>query len=70
MEAVYNKIIETFASDEAIAVFTEANLPQPRTIDIYRGQPDDPDSFEIFPGRGVRATSPSSTNRWSGPPRT
>lgn len=46
MELVYQKIVETFNAHPQ--VFTDRNLPIPRTIDIDMGQPDDPESFEIF----------------------
>lgn len=46
MEIVYNKIVEVFNAHPE--VFTDRELPVPRTIDIDMGQADDPEGFEIF----------------------
>jgi hypothetical protein len=46
MEAVYKKIVDTF--NDHPEVFTDRKLPVMRQIDIYLGQPDDPENFEVF----------------------
>lgn len=46
MEILYKKIVETFNNNPQ--VFTERELPALRLIDINYGQPDNPESFELF----------------------
>lgn len=46
METVYKKIVETFTAHPE--VFSDRNLPAIRQIDVYQGQPDDPENFEVF----------------------
>jgi hypothetical protein len=43
---VYKRIVEVFNENEV--VFTDRQLPPVRTIDINMGQPEDPESFEMF----------------------
>ncbi|MBI9063267.1 MAG: hypothetical protein JEZ14_14900 [Marinilabiliaceae bacterium] len=46
MDQIYQKIIETFNANSQ--VFVERNLPPVRQVDIYMGQPDAPEIFELF----------------------
>lgn len=46
METVYKKIIETFEAHPE--VFSDRELPNVRMIDIYQGQPENPEEFEVF----------------------
>lgn len=46
METLYKAIVDTFNNNPQ--VFADRNLPAPRTIDIYMGQPDDPEGWEVF----------------------
>jgi hypothetical protein len=46
METLYQAITGFFTDHPE--VFTERELPVIRMIDIYMGQPDDPEAFEVF----------------------
>lgn len=46
MDKLYEKIAEVFNNNAS--VFTNAGLPAVRQVDIYMGQPDSPEDFEIF----------------------
>ena len=46
METLYQKIADTFNNNSQ--VFTDRSLPVPRVVDIYMGQPDDPENWEVF----------------------
>jgi len=46
METIYLAILKTFKDNKQ--VFLDRHLPVIRTIDINIGQPDDPESFEVF----------------------
>lgn len=46
METLYKTITDTFNNNPQ--VFTDRLLPVPRTIDIYMGQPEDPEGWEVF----------------------
>lgn len=45
MESVYNKIVDTI--EQNAALFTEAGVSVPQTVDVYLGQPSAPDQFEF-----------------------
>jgi len=46
MDKVYKKIVDTINNNQA--EFTAQNIPAIRMVDVYLGQPDDPESFEVF----------------------
>lgn len=46
MDILYTKITEIF--NENKAVFTNASLPPVQQVDVYMGQPEDAENFEIF----------------------
>ncbi|MBS2100695.1 hypothetical protein [Carboxylicivirga linearis] len=46
MESIYLQIAQKFKDNEQ--VFIDRNLPPVRQVDIYMGQPDDAESFEVF----------------------
>ncbi len=46
MEKLYQKIAQSFTDNAQ--VFTDRGLQPVRQCDIYMGQPDDPESFELF----------------------
>lgn len=44
MDKLYIKILDAFKSKQA--VFTDAGLVPPKFIDLYRGQPQEPEQFD------------------------
>lgn len=46
MKSFFKKICQAFQDNEAL--FTDAGLPAVKTIDKYRGQPLNPQQFELF----------------------
>ncbi len=46
MDSLYQEIAQVFNDNKS--VFTDAGLPAVRQVDIYMGQPDSPEDFEIF----------------------
>lgn len=48
METIYQKIVDTFESDKAKAVFAAMEIQEIRQIDIHMGQPDNPQEWEMF----------------------
>lgn len=48
MKAFYQKLIAEFAKPETIALFTGQNLAPVGYIDLYAGQDQDEENFELF----------------------